>query len=242
MSHKLLVLVVMIAILAGLILTDKSGTLAEWRFLLAWKFARRDSALNPREATLTYQRLLSALQKKGFRKKPSQTPREFAFSFLTSPMGPAVMEFTQLYNTLRYGQASVSLARLREILEEIVKGSRIAESCLYGIDLPPSTGITCPVMNSLCVARNRTICAMSSALPALRSGMEPINLRNAGVRSSSGNRMLPGADAKLTRIRSEPALWPACASGGNQRGFRRAIVPPCSWAKPATPTRRARRC
>ena len=29
------------------------------------------------------------------------------------------MEFTKLYNTLRYGQASVSLARLRQILEEI---------------------------------------------------------------------------------------------------------------------------
>ena len=31
------------------------------------------------------------------------------------------MEFTKLYNTLRYGQAAVSLARLRQILEEIAK-------------------------------------------------------------------------------------------------------------------------
>jgi transglutaminase-like putative cysteine protease len=122
MSHKLLVLAIMLAILAGLILTDKSGTLAEWRFLLAWKFARRDSTLNPREATLTYQRLLNALQKKGFRKKPSQTPREFAFSFLSTPWGPGVMEFTKLYNALRYAQASVSITRLRQILEEITRG------------------------------------------------------------------------------------------------------------------------
>lgn len=119
MSHKLLILAMMIVVLAGLILTDKSGTLAEWRFLLTWKFARRDTALSAREATLTYQRLLSALQKKGFRKKPSQTPREFAFSFLTTPLGPGVMEFTKLYNVLRYGQDSVPLARLREILEKI---------------------------------------------------------------------------------------------------------------------------
>jgi protein-glutamine gamma-glutamyltransferase len=119
MSHKLFVLAVMIVILAALILTDKSGTLAEWRFRLAWKFARRDSAVSPREATLTYQRLLGALQKKGFRKRPSQTPREYAFSFLTTPLGPPVMEFTKLYNTLRFGRASVSIARLREILEEI---------------------------------------------------------------------------------------------------------------------------
>jgi hypothetical protein len=119
MSHKTLVLVIMLAILAGLILTDKSGTLAEWRFRLAWRFARRDAELNPREATLTYQRLLNALRKKGFRKKPAQTPREFAFSFLSTPWGPGVTEFTKLYNTLRYGQASVSLARLRQILEEL---------------------------------------------------------------------------------------------------------------------------
>ncbi|MGD1103094.1 MAG: DUF3488 and transglutaminase-like domain-containing protein [Terriglobia bacterium] len=122
MSHKMLVLAIMLAILAGLILTDKTGTLAEWRFRLAWRFARRDSKLNPREATLTYQRLLQTLQKKGFRKSPSQTPREFAFSFLTTPWGPGVMEFTKLYNILRYGQASISLARLRQILEDIARG------------------------------------------------------------------------------------------------------------------------
>jgi hypothetical protein len=121
MSHKILVLVIMLAILAGLILTDKTGALAELRFRLAWRFARRDSELSPREATLTYQRLLQTLQKKGFRKTPSQTPREFAFSFLATPWGPGVLEFTKLYNTLRYGQASVSLARLRQILEDIAR-------------------------------------------------------------------------------------------------------------------------
>ena len=119
MSHKMLVLAVMLAILAGLILTDRSGTLAELRFRLTWRFSRRESVLNPREATLTYQRLLQTLHKKGFRKPASQTPREFAFSFLSTPWGASVMEFTKLYNTLRFGQASVPLARLREILEDI---------------------------------------------------------------------------------------------------------------------------
>jgi len=122
MSHKTLVLVIMLAILAGLILTDKSGALAELRFRWAWRFSRRDAELNPREATLTYHRLLTALQKKGFRKTAAQTPREFAFSFLRTPWGPGVMEFTKLYNTLRFGQASVSLGRLRQILEDIAKG------------------------------------------------------------------------------------------------------------------------
>jgi hypothetical protein len=122
MSHKLLVLGVMLATLVILVLADKSGTLAEWRFLLAWRFGRRDSVLSPREATLSYHRLLRILQKKGFRKKPSQTPHEFAFSFVTTPWGPGIMEFTKLYNTMRFGRASVPLARLRQILEEIARG------------------------------------------------------------------------------------------------------------------------
>ena len=122
MSRQSLVMFVMLAILAGLILTDKTGALAEMRFRLAWRFARRGSALNPREATLTYQRLLKTLQQKGFRKPPSQTPREFAFSFLGTPCGPGVLEFTKLYNTLRFGQASVSITRLRQILEDIARG------------------------------------------------------------------------------------------------------------------------
>jgi hypothetical protein len=75
-------------------------------------------------ATLTYQRLLQTMQKKGFRKTPSQTPREFAVTFLSTPWGPSVMEFTKLYNTLRYGQASVSLARLRQILKDVARGKQ----------------------------------------------------------------------------------------------------------------------
>jgi hypothetical protein len=121
MSHKTLVLMIMLLILAGLILTDKSGSIAEWRFRLTWRFARRDVALSPGEATLTYQQLLNTLQKKGYRKVPAQTPREFALSFLSTPWGPGILEFTQLYNLLRFGQASVSLARLRNILEDIAK-------------------------------------------------------------------------------------------------------------------------
>jgi hypothetical protein len=121
MAHKLFVLGTMFAILALLILTDKSGALAELRFRWAWRFARRDAELTPREATLTYQRFLQTLQKKGYRKQPSQTPREYAVSFLTTPWGPGVTEFTKLYNTLRFGRAPVPLARLREILEDLAR-------------------------------------------------------------------------------------------------------------------------
>jgi transglutaminase-like putative cysteine protease len=121
MSHKLLVLALMLGILAALILTDKTRSLAEVRFLLNWNFARRGATLSPGEATLTYQRLLHTLQKKGYRKKSSQTPREFALSFLGTRWSHGVLEFTRLYNLLRFGQAPVQLSTLRRILEEIKK-------------------------------------------------------------------------------------------------------------------------
>ncbi|MGA2630929.1 MAG: DUF3488 and transglutaminase-like domain-containing protein [Terriglobia bacterium] len=119
MSHKLLVFLFMLAVLAALVLAEKGTSIAEWRFLLAWKFRRLDRSLTPAEATLTYGRFLRALSRKGFRKPPAQTPREFATSFLGTSLDPPVSEFTRLYNALRFGQAPVSLTRLRALLEEI---------------------------------------------------------------------------------------------------------------------------
>jgi transglutaminase-like putative cysteine protease len=124
MSHKLLVLLIMAGILFALVAAEKSGSIAELRFLWAWKFRRRDRALSPQEATLTYSRFLKTLHKKGYRKPPSQTPREFALSFFGTPLSWAVLEFTRLYNALRFGQASVSLARLRALLEAIAENRR----------------------------------------------------------------------------------------------------------------------
>jgi transglutaminase-like putative cysteine protease len=119
MSHKLLMLLVMAGILFALVAAEKSGSLAELRFLWTWKFRRRDRTLSSAEATLTYARFLKALQKKGYRKRASQTPREFALAFVGTPLSSPVLEFTRLYNALRFGQAPVSLARLRDLLADI---------------------------------------------------------------------------------------------------------------------------
>ncbi len=121
MSHKLLVFLLMLGVLGGLIASEKAGSIAELRFLWAWKFRRGEATLGPRDATHTYNRFLRTLHKKGFRKAPSQTPREFAFSFVGTRLGWPVLEFTRLYNTLRFGNAHIPLARLRKLIEEIAK-------------------------------------------------------------------------------------------------------------------------
>ena len=45
----------------------------------------------------------------------------FALSFLGTRWSHGVLEFTRLYNLLRYGQAPVPLSTLRRILEEMKK-------------------------------------------------------------------------------------------------------------------------
>ncbi|HEV2351956.1 MAG TPA: DUF3488 and transglutaminase-like domain-containing protein [Terriglobia bacterium] len=119
MSHKVLVFVLMVAILAALIAEGRNVSVAELRFLWAWKFHQGELALGPREAALTYQRFLNILRKRGYKKSPSQTPREFALSFVGSQLSAGVEEFTRLYNAFRFGRASVSLARLRELLNDL---------------------------------------------------------------------------------------------------------------------------
>ena len=121
MSHKLLVLLLMLGILGVLIVSEKADSIAEIRFLLAWKFRAADKPLGPREATLSYNRFLKTLRKKGYRKPPSQTPREFAYSFVSTRLSWPVLEFTRLYNALRFGQAKVPLGHLRKLIEDIRK-------------------------------------------------------------------------------------------------------------------------
>lgn len=119
MSHKLLMFLLMVAVLTYLILSERDFTLADLRFRWAWLFSRQDMTLSPREASLTYLQLLKTLRKKGFRKKSSQTPREFAVSFVGTRLAAGVNDFTRLYNGLRYGGEKISLTRLRQVLEEI---------------------------------------------------------------------------------------------------------------------------
>ncbi len=123
MSHKLLVLLFMAAALAFLILTERGFSLAELRLLWAWRFGKKDRSLNREEATLTYLHLLSILNRKGYRRPPSETPREFARRLSHSPLRTQTEEFTRLYNASRFGAAEVPLHRLRDLLSDI-QGAR----------------------------------------------------------------------------------------------------------------------
>ncbi len=125
MSHKLLMFLLMLIVLGFLVAAEKTPSLAELRFLWTWNFGRTDVALGAREATLTYRRFLRQLDKKGFKKSPSETPWEFALTFAGSRLEKAVLEFTRLYSALRFGEESIPLSRLQSVLQQLVESSKI---------------------------------------------------------------------------------------------------------------------
>jgi hypothetical protein len=59
------------------------------------------------------------LERRGFRRQPTQTPFEFAAAVSQPRLAPAVREFTQYYTQARYGGAPCDTIRLRALLDQI---------------------------------------------------------------------------------------------------------------------------
>lgn len=75
---------------------------------------------NPQLAALLYAELLRLLERKGFSRLATQTPREFAASLALQPaLAPTVREFTDLYLQARFGGAPCDALRLRTLLEQV---------------------------------------------------------------------------------------------------------------------------
>jgi transglutaminase-like putative cysteine protease len=117
--HKWLALCLTFTLLCGLAMAVMESSLAQLRWLWLWKLRRHDEPLTTREATLVYERLLRILRRKGFERRASQTPREFARELSVTPLAGKVGELTELYLLLRFGRGSVSVAHLRRLIEAI---------------------------------------------------------------------------------------------------------------------------
>jgi len=73
----------------------------------------------PRLATLYYTRLLRLLERRGFRKADSQTPREFALSLSPSNLAERVADITRMYEASRFGREPADTSALSRALREI---------------------------------------------------------------------------------------------------------------------------
>lgn len=82
-----------------------------------WKLrARRNGLLPPALAAFEYRQMLRLLERRGWRKSPAQTPLEFAASIRVPEFAGPVRELTDLYQSARFGDASVDARRVSTIL------------------------------------------------------------------------------------------------------------------------------
>jgi hypothetical protein len=74
---------------------------------------------NPQLASRLYAELLRILERRGFSRRDSQTPLEFAMAVGEPSLAPVVREFTQIYTHARFGGAPCDTLRLRGLLEQV---------------------------------------------------------------------------------------------------------------------------
>jgi protein-glutamine gamma-glutamyltransferase len=74
----------------------------------------------PREsASLWYEQMLRRMARQGWRKSPSQTPRDFVAAIQDRNLQQGVDSFTRAYESARFGRSIVDARALPELLEEI---------------------------------------------------------------------------------------------------------------------------
>jgi protein-glutamine gamma-glutamyltransferase len=73
------------------------------------------------DATLLYQRMLRALERRGIQKPPWLTPTEFARVLPASDLTPLVDDLTGAYNEFRFGGRRDAAPRMVRLLEQLEK-------------------------------------------------------------------------------------------------------------------------
>jgi len=76
------------------------------------------------DATLLYRRMLRALKRRGYSKPPWVTPREFAAMLPPGELRRLVAEFTDTYNSLRFGGRSQAGPLMLGLLERLENGAQ----------------------------------------------------------------------------------------------------------------------
>lgn len=85
-----------------------------------WKVRTSPEGSADRElATLLYQQMLELLERRGWAKRPAQTPLEFAAAVAGPGVSAPVRAFTDLYVHARFGAASCNASAMQQLLGEI---------------------------------------------------------------------------------------------------------------------------
>src|SRR5580700_8467550 len=108
---------------AGLALLAISLVLANLRRIAQWlheKRLREHPEDSPAQAaTMWYERMARSLARRGVKKLTAQTPREFAGIISEEPLRARVQQFTEAYESARFGQSQEDVRRLPELYEGV---------------------------------------------------------------------------------------------------------------------------
>ncbi|HVB86748.1 MAG TPA: DUF3488 and transglutaminase-like domain-containing protein [Candidatus Dormibacteraeota bacterium] len=90
------------------------------RYLLArWRLHARSGDATANLAALEYSEMLRLLEKRGWRKSPSQTALEFASGIPTPEFATPVAQMTELYQSARFGAHPASVEQMSALLRNI---------------------------------------------------------------------------------------------------------------------------
>jgi transglutaminase-like putative cysteine protease len=93
--------------------------IARWRVR-----ARRGGNLTASLASLEYREMLRLLEKRGWKKAPSQTALEFASAIPAADIAAPVAQLTQLYQSARFGDHPTPIAQMSALLRAIRESLR----------------------------------------------------------------------------------------------------------------------
>jgi len=75
-------------------------------------------------ATMWYERMARSLARRGMKRSTAQTPREFARIIPEESLRARVQQFTEAYESARFGQSQEDVQRLPELFEEVQLATR----------------------------------------------------------------------------------------------------------------------
>lgn len=95
------------------------GAIPAWRLWRTRQIAKRPGRAPKAAASLWYGRMTTHLARYGWRKRPSQTPAEYAGSIDHPEIRKLVEDFTESYEGARFGESAESAERLPELYARV---------------------------------------------------------------------------------------------------------------------------
>ncbi|MGH9757945.1 MAG: DUF4129 domain-containing transglutaminase family protein [Candidatus Acidiferrales bacterium] len=121
---------VVLVLLVALLIFRRGG--AMMRYMMArWSLrARRSGDLTASLAALEYREMLRLLEKRGWRKAPTQTPLEFSAAIPAPEFAAPVAQMTEMYQSARFGNhpaRTEQMATLLQSIRELIRSRKVPQ-------------------------------------------------------------------------------------------------------------------